>query len=212
LDSALGLAVEALAPWANVDGASAKARKGKAILRQALDYFACSGGGDFAAFLGLLAALPLEVSQIDRADQIAAELGQLLTAAMINDPLFAGRGESADPGQLLSPSAGKRARVSVISFIGLSDEARPDSALSSPPRHRAACTTTSRETPQRSSSGESTAHADRGGQRAGASPRRPRRPSRTPGDWTVLCRERRHTRSTHPGTTVPEPSSHRSTH
>jgi hypothetical protein len=157
LDSALGLAVEALAPWANVDGASAKARKGKAILRQALDYFACSGGGDFAAFLGLLAALPLEVSQIDRADQIAAELGQLLTAAMINDPLFAGRGESADPGQLLSPSAGKRARVSVISFIGLSDEARPDSALSSPPRHRAACTTTSRETPQRSSSGESTA-------------------------------------------------------
>ncbi|MGP3919550.1 hypothetical protein [Nonomuraea sp. 10N515B] len=28
---------------------------------------------DFAAFLGLLAVLPLEVSQIDRADQIAAE-------------------------------------------------------------------------------------------------------------------------------------------
>ncbi|SEG89075.1 protein of unknown function DUF87 [Nonomuraea solani] len=125
LDSALGLAVEALAPRANVDGASAKARKGKAILRQALDYFARSGGGDFAAFLGLLAALPLEVSQIDRADQIADELGQLLTAATINDPLFAGRGEPANPEQLLSPSTGKRARVSVISFIGLSDEARP---------------------------------------------------------------------------------------
>ncbi|MEV4576579.1 hypothetical protein AB0K16_25345 [Nonomuraea jabiensis] len=111
LDSALGLAVEALAPRANVDGASAKARKGKAILRQALGYFARSGGGDFAAFLGLLAALPLEVSQIDRADQIAAELGQLLTAATINDPLFAGRGVPANPEQLLSPSMGKRARV-----------------------------------------------------------------------------------------------------
>ncbi|MEV5325174.1 ATP-binding protein [Nonomuraea sp. NPDC052634] len=125
LDSALGLAVEALAPRANVDGASAKARKGKAILRQALDHFARSGGGDFAAFLRLLAALPLEVSQIDRADQIAAELGQLLTAATINDPLFAGRGEPVDPEQLLTPSEGKRARVSVISLAGLSDEARP---------------------------------------------------------------------------------------
>ncbi|MET9245684.1 DUF87 domain-containing protein [Nonomuraea sp. NPDC003709] len=125
LDSALGLAVEALASRANVDGASAKARKGKAILRQALGHFARSGGGDFTAFLGLLAALPLEVSQIDRADQIAAELGQLLTAATINDPLFAGSGEPADPEQLLSPSGGKRARVSVISFIGLSDQARP---------------------------------------------------------------------------------------
>lgn len=125
LESALGLAVEALAPRANADGESAKARKGKAILRQALGHFARSGGGDFRAFLGMLAALPLEVSQIDRADQIAAELGQLLTAAMINDPLFAGNGEPADPEQLLTPSAGKRARVSVISFIGLTDEARP---------------------------------------------------------------------------------------
>ncbi|NRQ39418.1 ATP-binding protein [Nonomuraea sp. NN258] len=125
LNSALGMAVEALATRANVDGASAKAQKGKAILRQALEHFARRGGGDFTAFLGLLAALPLEVSQIDRADQIAAELGQLLTAATINDPLFAGRGEPADPQQLLTPSSGKRARVSVISFIGLNDDARP---------------------------------------------------------------------------------------
>ncbi|WP_113705401.1 helicase HerA domain-containing protein [Nonomuraea lactucae] len=125
LDSALSLAVSALAPRANVDGASAKARKGKAVLRQALDHFARSCGGDFTAFLGMLAALPFEVSQIDRADQIAAELGQLLTAATINDPLFAGDGEPADPVQLLTPSSGKRARVSVISFIGLTDDAKP---------------------------------------------------------------------------------------
>ncbi|MEU6794400.1 DUF87 domain-containing protein [Nonomuraea wenchangensis] len=125
LETALALAVEALAHRANVDGASAKARKGKAILRQALAHFARSGGGSFAAFLGLLGALPLEVSQIDRADQLAAELGQLLTAAAINDPLFAGHGEAADPAQLLTPSPGKRARVSVISFVGLGDQARP---------------------------------------------------------------------------------------
>ncbi|SET11483.1 ATP-binding protein [Nonomuraea wenchangensis] len=125
LETALALAVEALAHRANVDGASAKARKGKAILRQALAHFARSGGGSFAAFLGLLGALPLEVSQIDRADQLAAELGQLLTAATITDPLFAGQGEPADPGELLTPSPGKRARVSVISFVGLGDQARP---------------------------------------------------------------------------------------
>ncbi|MEU7741905.1 DUF87 domain-containing protein [Nonomuraea sp. NPDC049158] len=125
LDSALGLAVAALARRANVDGATAKASKGKAVLRQALEHFARMGGGDFPAFLGMLAALPFQVSRIDRADQIAAELGQLLTAATINDPLFAGDGEPADPGQLLTPSAGKRARVSVISFIGLSDDTKP---------------------------------------------------------------------------------------
>ncbi|QFY06015.1 DUF87 domain-containing protein [Nonomuraea phyllanthi] len=125
LDSALGLAVSALAPRANADGASAKATKGRAVLRQALEHFARSGGGDFSAFLGMLAALPFEVSQIDRADQIAAELGQLLTAARINDPLFAGDGAPVDPVQLLTPSEGRRARVSVISFVGLDEDARP---------------------------------------------------------------------------------------
>ncbi|MFE0147337.1 helicase HerA domain-containing protein [Nonomuraea sp. NPDC059007] len=125
LNSALGLAVETLAPRANAEGASAKARKAKAVLRQALEHFARSGGADFTAFLGMLASLPFEASQIDKADQIAAELGQLLTAAMINDPLFAGGGEAVDPARLLTPSTGKRARVSVISFIGLNDDARP---------------------------------------------------------------------------------------
>lgn len=44
---------------------------------------------------------------------------------MINDPLFGGTGTPADPGLLLTPTPGKRARVSVVSLIGLpSDEAR----------------------------------------------------------------------------------------
>jgi hypothetical protein len=46
-------------------------------------------------------------------------------AAIVNDPLFGGDGEAVDPGLLLTPSAGKRARVSVISFVGLpSDDQR----------------------------------------------------------------------------------------
>jgi len=44
---------------------------------------------------------------------------------MVNDPLFGGGGTPVDPGMLLTPSAGKRARVSVVSMIGLiSDEQR----------------------------------------------------------------------------------------
>ncbi|NUR87365.1 MAG: ATP-binding protein [Nonomuraea sp.] len=125
LTSALNLAVETLAPRAKVNGASPKAEKGKAVLRQALEHFARRGGGDFAAFLDLLSTLPFDASQIDRADQIAAELRQLLTAATINDPLFAGGGEPADPARLLTPSAGRRARVSVISLTGLTDDAKP---------------------------------------------------------------------------------------
>ena len=41
---------------------------------------------------------------------------------MVTDPLFGGGGAPADPGLLLTPSPGKRARVSVISFVGLTSE------------------------------------------------------------------------------------------
>ena len=52
-------------------------------------------------------------------------MADTLTAAMVNDPLFGGDGTPVDPGVLLTPPAGKRARVSVISFVGLhSDEQR----------------------------------------------------------------------------------------
>jgi len=38
---------------------------------------------------------------------------------MVIDPLFGGVGEPVNPGELLTPPTGKRARVSVISLIGL---------------------------------------------------------------------------------------------
>jgi hypothetical protein len=41
---------------------------------------------------------------------------------MVNDPLFGGSGTPMDPGVLLTPPEGKRARVSVISFVGLPAE------------------------------------------------------------------------------------------
>ncbi|WFE61797.1 zonular occludens toxin domain-containing protein, partial [Micromonospora sp. WMMD714] len=46
-------------------------------------------------------------------------------AAMVNDPLFGGEGSPVDPGLLLTPEPGRRARISVVSLVGLqSDEAR----------------------------------------------------------------------------------------
>ncbi len=41
---------------------------------------------------------------------------------MVNDPLFGGGGTAMDPGLLLTPAAGKRARVSVISMVGLGND------------------------------------------------------------------------------------------
>ena len=53
------------------------------------------------------------------ASTIAAEMSQTLMAAMVNDPLFGGKGTPVDPALLLTPAPGKRARVSVISLVGL---------------------------------------------------------------------------------------------
>ncbi len=72
----------------------------------------------------MLDELPDKASIIADASKMAAEMGQTLRAAMINDPLFGGSGTPVDPGILLTPSPGKRARVSVISFVGLPDEAQ----------------------------------------------------------------------------------------
>ncbi|MQY31695.1 ATP-binding protein [Nocardia aurantia] len=99
--------------------------KGAAVLREALTHFATNGGSELRDFVALLANLPEGVSIIANAPRRAAEMADSLTAAMINDPVFGGAGERLDPGALLTPTAGRRARVSVVNFIGLpTDEQR----------------------------------------------------------------------------------------
>jgi hypothetical protein len=95
---------------------------GTAVLTQALTYFARRGGSDLAAFVELLSDLPDGVSTIKDAVRLAEGMAEELKAAMITDPVFGGAGERLDPGALLRPARGKRARVSVISCIGLSTE------------------------------------------------------------------------------------------
>jgi hypothetical protein len=124
--AAIDVAVGALAPRAKVDGATAKAHQGQAVLRDALSYYARQGeAGGLRAFVAILAELPDGVTHIGKGQKIAAEMADMLTAAMVNDPLFGGAGTAVDPGVLLVPEAGRRARISVISMIGLtSDEQR----------------------------------------------------------------------------------------
>jgi hypothetical protein len=123
--AAVDAAVEALAPRLNAHRDTAKANQEKAVLRGALQHFGGAGGSDLRAFTAFLAALPSDASNLAKAPEMAAELSQRLEAARVNDPLFGGSGEPADPGNLLTPSGGKKARVSVISMVGLTEEQRP---------------------------------------------------------------------------------------
>ncbi|MEV0713347.1 ATP-binding protein [Asanoa sp. NPDC050611] len=118
-------AVASLAPRAMLNGRAAKAHLGQAVLRRAVEYYGRRGGTRLQGLVDTLAELPDGIIDLDDADKIAAGLAQTLTATMVNDPLFGGSGTSMDPGLLLTPSANKRARISVVSLIGLpSDEAR----------------------------------------------------------------------------------------
>ncbi|GIJ46994.1 ATPase [Virgisporangium aliadipatigenens] len=125
-EAAVEAALAALAPRAKVTGNTAKADRARAVLKEALVHYGRSHRETtLRGFIGMLNDLPDGVSDIDKAFDIAKELGQNLTAARVNDPMFGGIGEAVDPGVLLSPPEGKRARVSVISFVGLpSDEQR----------------------------------------------------------------------------------------
>ncbi|MFC3981929.1 helicase HerA domain-containing protein, partial [Streptosporangium jomthongense] len=122
---AVDAAVASLAPRAKLTTRTAKTEVGLAVLREALVHYGRGGGVGMSGFVDLLAELPYGVSELANAGKVAAELAQTLMAAMVNDPLFAGEGTPVDPGVLLTPPPGKRARISVISFVGLpSDEQR----------------------------------------------------------------------------------------
>ena len=89
------------------------------MLSGSLQFFARTGSGGLGDFIAMLSDLPEEAWTLGKSSAMAAELAERLKAARINDPLFGGSGQSADPGVLLTPSPGKRARISVISLSGL---------------------------------------------------------------------------------------------
>lgn len=115
-------AVARLVPHARVANGTKGAVRGRAVLREALTHYARAGKRDLNRFIELLAELPEGVSKLSTGTAMAADLAETLRAAVVNDPLLGGPGEATDPGILLTPSAGRRARISVISFIGLPSE------------------------------------------------------------------------------------------
>ena len=117
-------AFAAMEPHAHIAGKTPKANQARAVLREALQWYGRRPSPTLQGFLAVLADLPDGVSVMANAKDRAAELSQNLRAAMVNDPMFGGDGAPADPGSLLTPSEGYRARVSVISMVGLSDGAQ----------------------------------------------------------------------------------------
>ncbi|PPK60998.1 DUF87 domain-containing protein [Actinokineospora auranticolor] len=123
-NAAVEVAVATLAPQVRLTGSTAKADIGRAVLRQVVEHYARGGARGLPGLIDLLADLPDDVSTLNGATRVAADLAEAMKAAMVNDPLTAGGGEPVDPGVLLTPGPGKRARVSVISFVGLPQEAQ----------------------------------------------------------------------------------------
>lgn len=118
-------AAAALEPRASISGQSQKAHRARAVLREALQWYGKQPTPTLAGFVAMLDDLPDGAAGLADARKIAPDLSQNLRASMVNDPLFGGSGTPVDPAVLLTPSDGYRARVSVISMIGLqSDEQR----------------------------------------------------------------------------------------
>jgi hypothetical protein len=115
-------AAAALEPRALISGQTAKANRARAVLREALQQYGREPAPTLPGFVEMLSDLPDDISDLADARKIAANIAQDLRAAMVNDPLFGGKGTALDPGVLLTPSQGYRARVSVISMIGLSSD------------------------------------------------------------------------------------------
>lgn len=120
--AAVEAAVARLVPHARVAGGAKNAVRGQAVLREALKHYAREESRSLSGFVDLLADLPIGVSKLATGTKTAADLAETLRAAMVNDPLLGGSGAPADPAALLTPSPGKQARISVISFVGLPSE------------------------------------------------------------------------------------------
>jgi len=122
---AIDNAVASLVPRSGLPGSGAKLSQGRAVLKEALGAYVRRGGGVLKEFLGYLSALPAGVSRLASGEKIAADVAQTLLAETVNDPMLGGTGEGVDPSVLLQPAGSQRARISVISLVGLpNDEQR----------------------------------------------------------------------------------------
>ena len=119
----LSSTVASLAPQARIRGDSARATQQLGVLRRALELYVRGGGRTTAGLLDLLAEPSSDIVN-SRTRRFAVEMADTLQAATESDPLLAETGTPTDPGMLLTPTPGRSARVSVISFVGLEKESQ----------------------------------------------------------------------------------------
>ena len=119
---ALDNAVASLVPRSGLPGSGARLSQGRAVLKEALGAYVRRGGGVLKGFLSYLSALPAGVSRLASGEKIAADVAQTLLAETVNDPMLGGTGEAVDPSVLLQPAGSQRARISVISLVGLPND------------------------------------------------------------------------------------------
>ncbi|ESA33985.1 atpase [Leptolyngbya sp. Heron Island J] len=99
-------------------GNTAQIKRG--VLRNALEHFAKTGGGDLEYFAEFLRELPEEANgRIKNAARRAEEMADLLNAEIANNPLLRQSGTALDPATLFGLENPAKTRLSVINFIGL---------------------------------------------------------------------------------------------
>jgi hypothetical protein len=125
-EAAVDSAVASLAPRVNAEGSSATAKRRQAMLNQAVRWFGRRGGGTLHDLIDMLAELPPDVSDLRQPGRLAADIADGLRVAMANDTMLGGDADAMDPATLLTPSHGRRARVSVINLAGLRSDERRD--------------------------------------------------------------------------------------
>ena len=118
-NAAVDVAVEALAPGSGRSGRAGGPPRRRRCSPRRCATSPAARGHDLGAFIDLLGDLPEHVSQQSRAAQIAADLADRLRPCGRPTRCSAGPGAAADPGLLLTPPPGKRARISVISMVGM---------------------------------------------------------------------------------------------
>ncbi|MDQ1294699.1 MAG: hypothetical protein QG608_2584 [Actinomycetota bacterium] len=125
LADAVAVAAASLEPRARLTTQNTKTEQRRAVLREAVTHFAREGTGTLSDLIELMRDLPDGISGIANAPKLAAETAETLAAARVNDRLFDPGREPTAVGDLLTPSEGRSARVSVVSLAGLaSDEER----------------------------------------------------------------------------------------
>lgn len=113
-----------LAPQAGIRGNSRSAIQQFGLLKRALEAYVRGSEHTLSGFVDFLNEPPDGIVN-SRTRRIATQIADTLEAVADTDRLSDESGTLADPGVLLTPAAGKTARISVINFVGLSEEERP---------------------------------------------------------------------------------------